>query len=198
MKRTTMRMKNQLISLIALSLASTFAFADWQLDSDASSLSFVTIKNAAVVESHEFKRLTGNITSGGVALVTIEIDSVETLIPIRNERVRELLFNTKLNPSAFITLNLTADQIKEFQSEQHQSTTVNAKLTLVGQTQAVRLPLSIISIGDSVIVSSSKPVIVSAKQFGLGAGVAALRDIAGLKDITDAVPVSFSLKFDEL
>jgi hypothetical protein len=44
-------------------------------------------------------------------------------------------------------------------------------------------------------VLSSRPVILDAKQFGLVDGVTALREIAGLKSISTAVPVSIYLVF---
>ena len=44
-------------------------------------------------------------------------------------------------------------------------------------------------------MNTVKPIVVSADQFDLGNGVEALREIAGLANITPTVPVSFTLVF---
>ena len=49
----------------------------------------------------------------------------------------------------------------------------------------------------SVLVNTLEPIIVNAKAAGLAGGVEKLREIAGLTSISDAVPVSFVLTFDD-
>ena len=51
--------------------------------------------------------------------------------------------------------------------------------------------------GDStLLVATRKPVVVNAPAFNLTDGVEALRAIAGLPNISLAVPVSFVLEFE--
>jgi len=72
---------------LALALAAPAALADWQLDNGDSTLDFISVKKSTVGEVHHFKQLSGSITDAGQASVDIELASVETNIPIRNERL---------------------------------------------------------------------------------------------------------------
>jgi len=79
------------------------AWADWELDDTKSVVNFVSIKNDTVGEIHSFASLVGYIGAAGNVQMTINLDSVETLIAARNERMRELLFETVKFPSAQLT-----------------------------------------------------------------------------------------------
>ena len=71
-----------------------------------------------------------------------------------------------------------------------------ATVTLHGTQANLTLPLMITKLArDRFQVVTTQPVIVYAKQFGLGEGVEALRAIANLSSITPAVPVTFALIF---
>ena len=76
--------------------------ASWALDEDASSVHFVTVKNAVIAETHEFLQISGAVAAEEAA-VTIALGSVETLIAIRNERMREMLFEVANYPKAILT-----------------------------------------------------------------------------------------------
>ena len=90
---------------LALACVATTARAEWVLDNDASRLSFVSTKAGSVAEVHRFTSLRGGIDRRGNVAVAIFLQSVDTLIPIRDERMRELLFETATFPAA---RNLTA------------------------------------------------------------------------------------------
>jgi len=184
-------------SLITTALLIPFAAqADWTLDGQASSLGFVSIKNGAVVESHQFKRLSGIISAEGEARLIIDLDSVETLIPIRNERMRSLLFKTTEYSEAFVSIDLDMNEFVTLDIDSNMAKTLTVDVMISGQTAAVTAPVNITRSGDSIMVSSIKPLVISAGSWGLMPGIEALRAIAGLTSITPAVPVSFSLKFD--
>ena len=76
--------------------------ASWALDEDASSVHFVTVKNAVIAETHEFLEISGAVAAEEAA-VSIALGSVETLIAIRNERMREMLFEVANYPKAILT-----------------------------------------------------------------------------------------------
>ncbi len=76
--------------LSALCFSASQVYADWQLEADQSHIHFVSIKKAQVGEVHTFKQLSGSIDESGKAAITIQLDSVETQVPIRNERMREM------------------------------------------------------------------------------------------------------------
>jgi len=174
-------------------------FADWTLDATASTVSFVSVKNGSVVESHYFRSVEGTASKTGEALsidVTIDLTSVETLIPIRNERMLGMLFETVSFPRAVISTRIPVDSVTSTPVGGSKSMTISARLDLHGTKVDLEIPLTIIKVTpDSFYVSSQKPVVIDAGQFSLVAGIEALRQVAGLKSITMAIPVSFGLLF---
>ena len=80
--------------MLCLTLLTQPALADWTLDNERSIVNFISIKNASIGEVHRFRSLAGSVSDDGAVRLVIDLDSVETLIPIRNQRMRELLFET--------------------------------------------------------------------------------------------------------
>ena len=76
------------IALVVLSLTmAPPVFSDWQLKTEHSSLSFTSVKNGTITESHQVTGLSGFVSQSGSTAITIDLSSVETGIPIRNERL---------------------------------------------------------------------------------------------------------------
>ncbi|MGK0472902.1 MAG: polyisoprenoid-binding protein YceI [Candidatus Azotimanducaceae bacterium] len=189
--------KQLIFKLMMAALLIPFAAqADWLLDEQASAIGFVSIKNGAVVESHHFKTLSGIISEDGQARVIIDLDSVETLIPIRNERMRSLLFKTTEYSEAFVSVDLAMGKFNTLATGSSMMESLEVDVTISGVTASVTVPVTVTRSADSVIVSSIKPAVISAGNWGLMPGIEALRAIAGLTSITPTVPVSFTLKFD--
>lgn len=187
---------NKIISLLFVSaslLLSPLLSHAWELDKDNSSVSFVSIKKNIIGEVHQLKDIAGTISDNKTATITIRPDSVETLVPIRNERVREFLFETSIYPTIEIsadveTLLKTTNQPKHAQ--------VPASLTLHGITKAITLNVYINETAQgSLIVSSYKPVIINATEFGLDKGILKLASLVNNIEIANSVPVSFLLTF---
>jgi hypothetical protein len=70
-------------------------------------------------------------------------------------------------------------------------------LSLHGIESTGEAHLRIVSVGGRAWVSTVRPILISAADFGLEGGVAALRKIAGLEAIAAVVPVSVNLKLVE-
>jgi len=169
--------------------------ASWALDEGASSVHFVTAKNAVIAETHEFLAVSGAVDAGEAA-VTIALGSVETLIPIRNERMREMLFEVASFPEATLTAPVGQGRLEALAPGESVEQRLSGTLALKGQSIPLELAVRVSRQGtDAVRVESLGPVMVSAEQLGLAPGVEALRAIAGLNSITPMVPVSFSLLF---
>ena len=94
--------------LLSATLATAPALADWALDNERSHLTFVSIKAKDVAEIHTFKEMSGTVDTDGKIAVNLMLDSVETLIPIRNERMRELLFETAKYKEAGVEAELVS------------------------------------------------------------------------------------------
>ncbi|MBL4682226.1 MAG: YceI family protein [Pseudomonadales bacterium] len=184
-----------ILMVFQLSLANT-ASAAWHLDNEGSSLSFVSIKNGTLVESHTFGSLTGSVKNDGAAEIQIDLTSTNTGIPIRDERMSAMLFETTLYPKATIKAKIDLKSILALENGRYLSVNLDAKLILHGVELPIELNLQVMRVSSgSFLVQSKKPVVINASSFGLEKGVEALRVIAGLSTITLGVPVSFSLIF---
>ena len=173
--------------------ASSVAQAEWHLDAEASRLSFISTKNASKAEVHHFRELAGSVTDDGAARVEVPLDSVETAIPIRNERMREFLFETADYPS--LTVSASVDPAV-LGGAGAQAMTLPVTVSLHGQTASYDAAVLVAGGEDgSVTVTTSEPIVVNAGDFELGAGIAKLQALAGLSSISTAVPVSARLVF---
>ena len=172
------------------------AEASWSLDSSRSEISFISIKNLAIAETHDFKSLEGTLDQHGKLKLTIDLDSVQTRIPIRDERMRNLLFETANFRKATISsvVDLSFSQSMSV-GDIHQSAETFT-LEIRGHKSSAEVDLAITLTRDgNVRVDSVRPVIINASNYDMTTGIEALRVIAKLASISEAVPVSFNLFF---
>jgi len=187
---------NQLLIVTILFVAGP-CFAAWTLDNDASQVSFVSVKAGDAGEVHRFTEISGGLAADGNASVTIQLASVETLIPLRDERMRELLFQTDTFPAASISTSIDMDALNAIEPGDSMNMAADVTLDLHGHQIAIAADMIVARLGDHrLMVSSRKPVIVNAASVNLVMGIEALREIAGLPSISKAVPVSFVLTFE--
>ena len=173
------------------------ASAHWELDNNSSILSFVTVKADHVGEVHTFDQLSGDINDDGSVQITIELASVNTLIDIRNERMQNMLFETNLFPQATITGEIDLDAVAAMDAGVSQAISVDFDLAIHGETSSYTAGVLVTRTESGVLASTLKPIIVMADTYGLVSGVEALREVAGLPSISRAVPVSFSVIFEQ-
>lgn len=172
------------------------AWADWELDNTKSVINFVSIKNDGVGEVHRFTSVVGFIGAAGNVQLTINLDSVETAIAIRNERMRELLFETVKFPAAQLTAHVEPALLAEAAKGGVVTAEVPVTVSLHGKEKTLTVPVVVVGEGDSNLrVFTAHPVLINAADFGLESGVSALQQIAGLKAISNAVPVTLHLLF---
>ncbi len=130
--------------------------------------------------------------------MTIQLASVDTLIPLRDERMRELLFQTDMFPTASLSADIDMDALNALEPGGSMDIATSLMLDLHGHQILIATEMIVARLGDHrLMVSSRKPVIVSAASVDLVSGIEALREIAGLPSISKAVPVSFVLTFNE-
>lgn len=186
---------NFLLLLSSSLLMVSSVHAQWMLDNEESLLSFVTIKADNVGEVHSFDNISGIISDAGRMELVIELASVNTLIPIRNERMLEMLFETNLFPRAQISGQVDIASAVALNVGESRVLPVNFSLSLHGKTIDLSAEVIVIRSAAGIIVSTLKPMIVTADSFDLVAGVERLREVAGLTRISNAVPVSFTATF---
>ena len=194
--RATIRIFQCLISS-GLLIVSTTTSAQWTLSNEASTLSFVTVKADHVAEVHTFDELSGAIGEDGSVSVEIALASVNTLVPIRNERMQSMLFETDLFPRATITSQINSDGLTNMALGSSEEIGLDFTLELHNQSQTYNATVLVSRQEAGLIATTLKPIVVNAESFDLVAGVEALREVAGLPSISRAVPVSFTVAFED-
>ena len=194
--RVTVRIFQCLISS-GLLIVSATASAQWTLSNEASTLSFVTVKADHVAEVHTFDGLSGAIGEDGSVSIEIALASVNTLVPIRNERMQSMLFETDLFPRATITSQINSDGLTNMALGSSEEIGLDFTLELHNQSQTYNATVLVSRQEAGLIATTLKPIVVNAESFDLVAGVEALREVAGLPSISRAVPVSFTVVFED-
>lgn len=173
-------------------------YAQWTLNNDASSLHFISIKASDIAEIHTFNTLTGMIEDDGSVTVEVELASVDTLIPIRDERMRELLFETSIFPVATTTTRIEPELVASLKVGESTMVTSEVLLELHGEAAPTIIELQALRVTENrVMVNTVKPVVINVGMFNLVDGLEALRSVAGLPNISKAVPVTFNLVFEQ-
>ena len=170
--------------------------ADWQLNRELSAISYLSSKQATadtplMFESNLFREFSGTIDGSQVELV-VELDSLDTKVPIRDERVAEHVFLSKQYPQA--TVSATVDGIEQLSYERKQ---ISATLTMRGQSRNLQAEV-IIERSDpqTLRMQTTTPVLVNANAYGMLEGFTILKQLVGLMQIPMTIPVSFHLVFE--
>jgi len=190
---------NKFIILLAISvsLLSNIARANWLLNNDASQLNFISTKNEHISETHSFTTLSGNLSKTGDLTVKVDLGSINTNIPIRNERMQDHLFDMENFPDAI--LNAKVDEQLLSLAKGHSLTkTISAKISISGITQSVNVLINATKNSDGGLTATTvRPFLIQVPAFKLTDGISKLKELAGLSSISLAVPVTFSVKFEQ-
>lgn len=189
-------MKSRIALVLASLIACAPGYGAWTLVGPESMVSFVSVKAGDIAEAHWFKEVSGSIDDDGSASVVIQLASVDTMIPVRDERMREMLFKTDAFPTATLSTRIDMQAMSGIEQGRTRTMATELMLDLNGQEVPLTAEVAVSHAGDSTyIVSSRKPIILNAASVGLIDGIEALREVAGLPSISKAVPVSFVLTF---
>lgn len=192
-------MKSLLIVFILL-LSTSVQSETWKIDPKLSKITFSSIKQGQIAETHHFKTFKGSLNTSKKSLsaktnfvVEILLKSAETSIPIRNERMEKLFFDIAKYPKARLTAKLDPKRLPSKVGEL-KTLSVSTHLTLNGQKQGLTIPVTVTRIdNDTLHATSMQPVFINVNAFKLGPGLEKLRKIANLDSITPTAPVTFSL-----
>ncbi|MEQ9021884.1 MAG: YceI family protein, partial [Pseudomonadales bacterium] len=101
------------IAVTALVLAgANVAFAEFAtLNPDKSSVSFVTTKVQDIQEVMRFDQLSGRISDDGSVVIRIHANSINTMIPIRDDRMKEHLFEIADFPVITVSAEIDTDSL---------------------------------------------------------------------------------------
>ena len=187
-------MNCRIIVIAITSFISTNLYAEtgYEIVPERSSLSFSTIKNQYIVETASITPSEGTLDKNGFFSITLPIDSIDTGISIRDERLKSLFFDIKshsqVHVSGKIDLNLLSNEPELI------SLPVNVQM--YGKVNSIIFPVVIMKSNEHMLVSSYSQRIIHASDFGIPSDnlVKLAATVGGIK-ISDNVPVSFTLTF---
>jgi polyisoprenoid-binding protein YceI len=189
-------LRTVLVSL-ALGCVSSAGLA-WDLQADASTVNFVSIKKNNIGELHRFKQVSGHIDKSGKAELTIALDSVDTSIPVRDDNMRKFLFETASFPTARYEVTVDPAVIDKLACGDVKTLTLDGSLSLHGQTVKVPAKVAVLKTNSGQLqVNTVEPILVNAEQFGMAGGVAKLMEVVNLPALASVAPVTFSLTFTD-
>ena len=168
----------------------------YSLDAARSSLHFVSTKKTHVIETHTFTQLSGAISDQGEATLSIDLNSIESGIDIRNERMREHLFKVATFTNAEVNLSVDLSAISAMESGDSITQAISPDVNLHGITVNMGVDVRVTKLTDStMLVQNLTPININAADFAMTDGIEQLRSLAGLDVISYAVPVNFTLVF---
>lgn len=186
------------IAVAALLAASFTASAAWQVDSTQSSLDFVSVKNDIIAETHQFSQLSGQWQADGTVSISIPVSSLQTHIPIRDERIWEFVLNAEQYPAIKATAKVTPETVNKLAVGQSATLETSIGLTVLTETLPVNAKVKITKLTDSaILVSTVAPVMLNTDNLKLTSGIKKLQEVAGLNSISPMVPVTFSVTFQQ-
>ena len=186
----------QTLTFLLLAGAALSARADWYLDGESSRLSFVSTKNANVSEVQRFLVLHGKVDPEGLAQVEVELESINSGIPLRDERMRKELFQIDRFPDAMITTKIDLRPINDLAPGAQLELRLPLTVDLHGQKHTYNAQLLATRLDDRRFqVVTLEPLVINAEDFDLAPGLEALRKMADLSAISLSVPVSAVLIF---
>ena len=169
----------------------------WRLVPAESAIHFVGIKNNAVGVPGSFSSLEGAFDSAKrTGYVEVKLGSAETGNPARDENIRTTFFEAAKFPLArFDVANLPAPEALPSPGTSAKFE-LSGKLELHGASLALRIPALVSRDAQNHFhVRNAVPVVLTTKDLGLDAQLAALKAICGHESLSGAVPVDLDLAF---
>jgi hypothetical protein len=143
-----------------------------------------------------FLVLHGKVEPGGLAQVEVELDSINSGIPLRDERMRKELFEIEKFPDAVITTQIDLRPINDLAPGAQLELRLPLTVDLHGKQHSYDAQLLATRLDDRRFqVVTLEPLVINAEHFDLAPGLEALRKLAGLSAISLSVPVGAVLIF---
>ena len=181
---------------IASSLFTSAAYADWILDAENSNISYGTVKNDMIGENNTFKTISGHLNNDGQIDIEIDLSSIDTLIEIRDGRMRDIVFKVSEHATAKLSgeIDLKAYDNQEIGTSRIIETTVS--LELVGQKLEHDVKLLVTRLAkNKVMVTPHGVMFIDADDYDLVDAIEILRNLAGLDSIASVISMGFYLTF---
>lgn len=183
---------NKIFLLFLMLSVDTFAFESLNIVPELSNISFATIKKQYIVEPVVVDNIQGKYLNGTFDLL-IDFNNIKTNIPIRNNRVNELFFKTKLFPLVKIRGHFDMEPIVKPITK----TTIKANVNFYGQTKEFEISVIIHKAEGLMTINSYKPIIVKGSDFNIPSeNLINLAATVGGISISDTIPLNIHLTFE--
>lgn len=126
----------------------------------------------------------------------VELDSINSGIPLRDERMRKELFEVATFPEALVSAQLNLQPINDLAPGAQIELLLPVTVELHGQQHTYNAELLATRLDDRRFqVVTLEPLVLNAEDFNLAPGLETLRKAAGLSAISFSVPVGAVLIF---
>ena len=167
----------------------------WTMAPELSKLDVQSVKNETKVESSTFAAFEGAIAPDGEATVTIQLNSIDTGVDLRNVRTRFLFFETFKYPEAVVTVRLDRAMLGDLESRRRLNLTLPFELDLHGITKELETEVVLTLLTDELVsVASSRPISIGTELFNLDDGLKKLEEAASVSVIPSG-SVTFDFVF---
>ncbi|WP_027621190.1 YceI family protein [Pseudomonas sp. Pse1] len=184
------------LAFLLLAGSAASANANWYLDGESSRLSFISTKNTNISEVQRFLVLHGKVDPKGLAQVQVELESVNSGVPLRDERMRKELFEIQTFPEALITTQIDLRPINDLAPGAQLELRLPLTVDLHGKQHTYNAELLATRLDDRRFqVVTLEPLVINAEDFDLAPGLERLRKLADLSAISLSVPVGAVLIF---
>ncbi|MCG7656728.1 YceI family protein [Wielerella bovis] len=156
----------------------------------------VTPKLKSITEPAYFAKSSAQLDKDGQFSMSIDLQSVNTNIEIRNQRLKDWFFETSKFPTATVTGKLDSVAINQMKIGDILLLDQSLVLNLHGQDIDIIAPLLISRTSkNKIIVNTRHPVILDVRQMNMLNEVSKLVEGMGLSSIWEQVPIFFYGEF---
>ncbi|MFB2587986.1 YceI family protein [Acinetobacter sp. c1-l78] len=172
--------------------------ADWVLEK--ANITFTSTKadtqSNQIKEDGLFTAYSGHLDKQGNFNMQIDLSSADTDIAIRDQRIKEWLFETDKFAQARIQATLDPEVINKLDINQKITLEQPLSLNIRGKQVKLNSTLDVTRTSTHTIsVVTTKPVELDITKFGMSDGLVRLKEVMGLSDISYIVPVNFQGDF---
>ncbi len=189
-----------LAAALAFGMASGALAQGWTLKGALSTISFGSVKKDKVGETFRFSNISGKVDKDGRVTVTIDLDSVQTGVDIRDERMRKHVFGSdgKKKPTATLTVQVDPKTVTAVPVGALKPLSTTVELEFLGRRMPVEADLVIARLSpERIMVLTDGMIWFSTEDMGIDEGISKLQELAGLPSITRAFPVTARLVFQK-
>ncbi len=194
-----------IFTVLVLSIASCIsmnASAQWSLAPSSAELNFLSTKVLSnmnsITEQSRFQTLSGAVSDDGELTLKVKLASVDTQVPIRDQRLRDWVFEVSKYQEAVISAKITKANLNALAVGKPLRIKQGLILKAHGNAIPLEAELQLVKSQDgSIYVSTTSPILLDVKQLELNKGVEKLIDVMGLASINQQIPITFYGKFIE-